>query len=146
MVVLSVKMKENLTENEQTMTADKKIRVLVIDDSEVMRHSLRQVLSAFNDLQWVGESSDGQDALDLCAEVHPDVILVDVGLVHVDVAKLTYLIRTGYTHTQVIGITSFEDKLTINQVLQAGAVLCLSKNTSVAQIADSVRQVAQATN
>lgn len=128
------------------MNVQKKVRVLVIDDSEVMRHSLRQVLSAFDDLEWVGESADGYDALALCSAVLPDVVLCDVGLLHIEVPQLIYAIRDRYPHTQIIGITSFEDRYIIDQVLQAGAILCLSKDTSVSQIADSVRKVAHVTN
>ena len=119
--------------------------MLVIDDSEAMRRSLRQVLSAFADLQWVGESSDSHDTLDLCQTLYPDVILLDVGLSHVDVPKLIDSIKVHDPHPKVIGITSFEDPCIIKHILQAGAVLCLSKNTNVVQIADSVRQVASVT-
>ena len=139
-------MNKKLTEDEQVMTIQKLVHVLVIDDSEVMRQSLQQVLSAFNDLLWVGESADGHDALDVCQQLHPDVILIDVGLLHVDVAKLIYSIRDRFSHIQIIGITSFEDRFTIDQILLAGAALCLSKDTNVALIADSVRQVARVAN
>jgi DNA-binding NarL/FixJ family response regulator len=129
-----------------TMTAEKKIRVLVIDDSESMRLSLYQVLSVFVDFQWVGESHDGQDALEQCAQLHPDVVLIDVGLLHIDVARVTHQIRERFPLTQVIGITGFEEQALINRVLQAGAALCLSKESNIVLIAEAVRRVARAVN
>lgn len=125
------------------MTDYKKLRVLVIDDSESIRFSLRQVLTAFADLQWVGESPDGHDVLEQCERLHPDAVLMDVALAHLDVPQAIHLIREHFPLTHVIGIAGFEEQTLINQVLQAGATLCLSKNANVAQIADAVRQVAQ---
>ncbi len=128
------------------MTVENKIRVLVIDDSESMRLSLYQVLSVFADFQWIGESHDGQDVLEQCAQLHPDVVLIDVGLLHVDVAQVTRQIRERFPLIQVIGITGFEEQALINRVLQAGAALCLSKESNIVRIAEAVRQVAHAVN
>jgi len=127
----------------QMMTHSKRIRVLVIDDSESIRFSLRQVLAAFADLQWVGESQDGHDVLEQCERLRPDAVLMDVALTHVDVPQTVRLIREHFPVTYVIGIAGFEEQSLIAQVLQAGATLYLSKNANVVQIADAVRQVAQ---
>ena len=108
------------------MAAVKTIRVFVIDDSESIRHSLRQFLSVFADLEWVGESSDGQDTLAQCELLQPDVILIDVALPHIDVAQTTRQIRERFPLTQVIGITSFEEPAFIAEILKAGAMLCFS--------------------
>ncbi|HVO43478.1 MAG TPA: response regulator transcription factor [Aggregatilineales bacterium] len=121
------------------MAAEEPIRVFVIDDSESMRLSLKQMLSVFADFLWVGESRDGQDVLEQCEALHPDVVLMDVGLPHVDVANLTRLIREHFPLTQVIGITGFEEQSLINQMLKAGAVVCLPKHASVTLIADAIR-------
>jgi DNA-binding NarL/FixJ family response regulator len=124
----------------------KNIRVLVIDDSESIQFSLHQVLIAFPDLEWVGESRRGEDALELCEQLHPDVVLLDVGLPHVDVAQITHLIRERFPLTQVIGIAGFEEQTIIKQVLGAGAIRCVSKDADITRIADAVRQVVILTN
>ena len=119
------------------------IRILVIDDSESMRHTLQQCFEAFDDLEWVGESSDGQDALIQCERLHPDVVLMDVALPRTDVAQLIHLIHEIRPETQVIATISFEEQATIDAVMKAGAALCLSKYTPVLRIAELVRQVGQ---
>jgi DNA-binding NarL/FixJ family response regulator len=119
------------------------IRILVIDDSESMRHTLQQCFEAFDDLEWVGESSDDQDALIQCERLHPDVVLMDVALPRTDVAQLIHRIHEIRPEIQVIGTISFEEQATIDVVMKAGAALCLSKYTPVLRIAELVRQVGQ---
>ena len=119
------------------------IRILVIDDSESMRHTLQQCFDAFDDLEWVGESSEEQDALVQCARLNPDVILMDVALPRTDVAQLIHQIHNESPDSQIIGTISFEEQATIDTVMKAGAALCLSKYTPVTRIAEVVRQVGQ---
>ncbi|MEP7290049.1 MAG: response regulator transcription factor [Chloroflexota bacterium] len=126
------------------MPAEKTIRVLVIDDSEAMQLGLSQVLTAFPDFEWVGESRDGQDTLQQCERLHPDVVLLDVGLRHIDVVQMIHLIRERFPHIQVIAITSFEAQSEIDTILNAGAVTSLPKNANVPQIVDTLRQVVHA--
>jgi len=126
------------------MAVEKTIKVLIIDDSESMRLSLHRFLNVFGDLEWVGESSNGSDALVECARLSPDVVLIDVALPHVDVAQITRSIRDHFPETQVIGTVGFEEQAVIEAMLHAGAIACVSKNASVYLIADAVRKAAQA--
>lgn len=119
------------------------IQVLVVDDSEPIRHSLRQLFSTAEDIQWVGESSDGRDAIEQCEQLHPDVVLIDVALPHVDVARITQTIRERFPAIQVIGIFGFEERSLVEHILQSGAVMCLPKSTNVVQMSDAVRHVRQ---
>jgi len=125
------------------MALEKTIKVLVIDDSETMRHSLHRFLNAFGNLQWVGESSNGLDTIGECERLCPDVILIDVAIPHIDVAQLTQSIRSRFPHTQVIGTAGFEDQAIIEKVLQAGAFVCVSKNANIFLIADAVRRATE---
>jgi len=124
------------------MATQKTIRVLVIDDSESMRLSLHRFLSVFEDLEWVGESTNGLDAIEECGRLCPDVVLIDVVLPHVDVAHMTRSIRTRFPQLQVIGTVGFEERTITEPILKAGAVQCVSKNASVFLIADAVRRAA----
>ena len=121
------------------------IRILVIDDSESMRHTLQQCFEAFDEFEWVGESSDGEDALIQCERLNPDVVLMDVALPRTDVVQLIRRIHEIHPETQVIATISFEEHATIDGVMKAGAALCLSKYTPVLRIAELVRQVGQST-
>ena len=125
------------------MTAEKTIKVLIIDDSESIRLSLHRFLNVFRDLEWVGESSNGADALMECARLGPDVVLIDVALPHVDVAQITRSIRYHFPATQVIGTVGFEEQALIESILEAGAFQCVSKMQNIYLIVDAVRQAAQ---
>ena len=125
------------------MPDEQPIKVLVVDDSESMRISLHALLGVFADLRWIGESSDGHDILEQCERLQPHVVLIDVALPHIDVPHTIRVIRERFPLLQVIGITGFEDKRSIDKILEAGAVLCLPKNANVLLIANAVRQVVQ---
>ena len=128
------------------MATAKLIRVLIIDDSESMRLSLHRFLNAFNDMEWVGESSNGLGIITEIERLRPDVVLVDIVIPHVDISELTRTIRTRFPNIQVIGTAGFEDQSIIDKVIQAGAFLCVSKNASIFLWADAVRQAAQASD
>jgi two-component system response regulator DesR len=115
------------------------IKVLVIDDSESIRTSLKAFLSAFADFDWVGESSDGQDSLCQIEGLQPDVVLLDAALSHSDVARLTSLIRQRFPATQVIGITNRHENDSSLRMIAAGAVLCIAKTVPAQQMADAIR-------
>lgn len=125
------------------MAPQHSIRVLVVDDSDALRLGLRQVLSVFPDLKWVGESRDGTDVVEQCQRLVPEVILFDTGLTHIDVLQTIHSIREHFPLVQVIGITSFEEQPQIDRILKAGAAVCISKNAPISAIADSIRFTAQ---
>lgn len=125
------------------MAAEKTIKVLIIDDSESIRVSLHRFLNVFRDLEWVGESSNGSDALIECARLSPDVVLIDVALPHIDVSQVTRSIRYLFPGTQVIGTVGFEEQAVIESILDAGAIRCVSKMQNIYLIVDAVRQAAR---
>ena len=122
---------------------EKKVRVLIVDDADSVRKGLGIALETFDDVEIVGEAANGQEAVDLCAKVHPDVVLMDVALPRTDVAHIIRRIHEMRPEIQVIATISFEEQATIDAVMQAGAALCLSKYTPVLRIAELVRQVGQ---
>jgi DNA-binding NarL/FixJ family response regulator len=123
------------------MPVGKTIRVLVIDDSEAMRFGLYQVLSAFADFEWVGESSDGQEIMDLCRQLVPDVVLLDAGLPHIDVAAVTRQLRAQFPAIQVVGITGFEVPIFRERMLEAGAVAIIPKNATIGELIAAILRV-----
>ena len=127
------------------MVTRTRIRVLVVDHSEAMRLSLHQVLNAFTDLQWVGEvhDADVDDIVTQCERLCPDVVLLDVGWPHRDVTQIIRQLRHVFPTLQIIGIAGFEEQGLIDQILKAGAILCLSKTATVTAIADAIRWVMQ---
>jgi len=125
------------------MTTEKTIGVLVVDDAESIRLSFHQLVDAFPDLLWLGESSDGRSVLVDCERLCPDGVLIDVALPHVSVAEITHQIGSRFPQIRVIGLVGFEDNSVTQPILQAGAVSCISKSADVLLIAETVRWAAR---
>jgi NarL family two-component system response regulator LiaR len=106
----------------------------------MLRRGLRFFLKGFEDLELVGEGSSGKEAIALCAETEPDVILMDMVMPDMDGAKTTQIIREQYPQVQVIALTSFQEEDLIERALQAGAIGYLLKNVSAQDLARAIRE------
>lgn len=121
------------------MAAAEQIRVMLVDDHDMVRRGLATFLRVKPDLVLVGEARDGAEALELCAGLQPDVILMDLVMPQMDGAAATRAIRQRWPNVQVIALTSFQEKELIRDALQAGAIGYLLKNVSVDDLAVAVR-------
>src|SRR5512140_1200761 len=108
----------------------KPIRVLVVDDHPMVRRGLTAFLEAFDALHLAGEAESGQAALELCAKLKPDVILMDMVMPDMDGATATRAIREKFPGMQVIALTSFGDEALVKGALEAGAIGYLLKDVS----------------
>ncbi len=115
------------------------IRVMIVDDHAMVRKGLAAFLRVKPDLELVGEASDGAEALLVCEQSRPDVILMDLVMPRMDGAAATRAIRARCSRVQVIALTSFDDKELVQGALQAGAISYLLKNVSGDDLADAVR-------
>jgi NarL family two-component system response regulator LiaR len=122
------------------MTKSRPIRVIIVDDHAMLRRGLRFFLKGFDDLELVGEGSSGKEAIALCAETEPDVILMDMVMPEMDGAKTTQIIREKFPQVQVIALTSFQEEDLIERALQAGAIGYLLKNVSAEDLARAIRE------
>ena len=116
-----------------------RIRVLLVDDHAVVRSGLAAFLGAFEDLDLVGEAAGGAQALAMCEQAQPDVVLMDLMMPGMDGASATQAIRERFPATQVIALTSFPEEDLVQQALKAGAIGYLLKNVSAAQLAEAIR-------
>jgi NarL family two-component system response regulator LiaR len=116
-----------------------RIRVLIVDDHAVVRGGLRLFLLAFEDLELVGEASGGEKALELCAQVQPDVVLMDLVMPGMNGVETTRAIQERYPQIQVVALTSFPEEDLVNQALGAGAISYLLKNASAGELASAIR-------
>jgi two-component system, NarL family, response regulator LiaR len=127
--------------------ATKPIRVMLVDDHTMVRRGLAAFLKVFDDpstgsgqaLQLVGEAESGEAAIKLCAQVLPDVILMDMVLPVMDGATATRIIRQQFPQVQVIVLTSFKEGKLINNALEAGAIGYLLKDVSADELAKAIR-------
>jgi NarL family two-component system response regulator LiaR len=116
------------------------IRVMLVDDHAMLRKGLRFFLAGFDDLELVGEATSAREAVRLCAELEPDVVLMDMVMPDMDGAAATRIIREQTPRTQVIALTSFQEEDLIERALEAGAISYLLKNVSAQALADAIRQ------
>ena len=123
------------------MTNDKSnsIRVMLVDDHDVVRSGLSAFLMVYDDLELVGEARDGEEALLRCEQIKPDVILMDMVMPTMDGAKATRAIREAYPDVQVIALTSFKEDDLVHGALEAGAIGYLLKNVSANELANAIR-------
>ena len=122
------------------MTNSQPIRVVLVDDHAMLRRGLRFFLMGFDDLELVAEASSGREAAELCAELAPDVVLMDMIMPDMDGAEATRIIRQRYPQVQVIALTSFQEEDLIERALQAGAIGYLLKNVSAQDLAHAIRE------
>jgi two-component system, NarL family, response regulator LiaR len=125
------------------MSNTSKVRVLIADDHEIVRQSLKISLESFDEFEVVAMAQNGQMALTMCHHYQPDVILMDLAMPVMDGLKATQHILADYPQVKIVVLSStIEDEL-IQDVLQAGATGFLSKTGSIDEVADAVRQAYQ---
>jgi NarL family two-component system response regulator LiaR len=122
------------------MTQDDPIRVLLVDDHAVVRSGLSAFLLAFDDLDLVGEVGSGEEAVQLCDRLQPDVVLMDLVMPGMDGAQATHAIREKCPSIQVIALTSFKEKELVEGAMEAGAIGYLLKNVSADELAKAIRE------
>ena len=121
------------------MSESDAIRVMIVDDHDMVRKGLATFLKVNADLELVGEARDGREALQMCAQVQPDVVLMDLVMPEMDGTSATRFIRERWPHVQIIALTSFQEQELVREVLQAGAIGYLLKNVTVDDLADAIR-------
>jgi NarL family two-component system response regulator LiaR len=122
------------------MSQETPIRVLLVDDHAVVRSGLSAFLLAFDDLELVAEAGSGEDAVRKCAQLRPDVVLMDLVMPGMDGAQATRAIREQCPEIQVIALTSFKEKELVEGAMEAGAIGYLLKNVSADELAEAIRE------
>jgi NarL family two-component system response regulator LiaR len=121
------------------MSPSNPIRVMIVDDHPMVRRGLAAFVKASPDLELVGEAGDGREALDICGQVRPDVVLMDLVMPKISGVEATRAIRQHCPQVQVIALTSFQDKDLVSQALEAGAISYLLKNVTADALAEAIR-------
>jgi len=121
------------------MSEAKAIRVMVVDDHDMLREGLAAFLRTFPDLELVGQASSAQEAIDLCGQVAPDVVLMDLVMPEMDGISATRTIHQRHPGIRIIALTSFGEEEMVRAELQAGAIGYLLKNVTAAELAQAIR-------
>lgn len=118
-----------------------KLRVLLVDDHQILREGLRMMLSAEDDLQVVGEAGDGQTAIDLAQRLRPHVVMMDIGLPGISGIEATRKILDGNPDVKVVGLSIHSDRRFVVGLLAAGAKGYLPKNCASEELVKAIREV-----
>jgi DNA-binding NarL/FixJ family response regulator len=127
-----------------TAASNEAIRILLVDDHQVVRRGLRAFLDGENDMQVVGEAANGREGLDelerlAAAERGPHVVLMDLQMQPVDGIEATRQIRARYDDVEVVALTSFVEEECIRAALDAGASGYILKDADPDEVAGAVR-------
>src|SRR5215470_9031248 len=125
------------------MIQTKPIQIMLVDDHDMVRRGLAVFLSGFPDMELVGEAAHGMEAVDLCAEVQPDVILMDVLMPEMDGIEATRQIKAKYPNVQILMLSSSKEEDVIKSGIQAGAIGYVLKNITAEEMAEAIRAAAR---
>lgn len=120
------------------------IRIMIVDDQDIVRRGLALFFHAFKDFQLVAEAANGLQAVQRCDELQPDVILMDLMMPEMDGITATKLIRQKHPHIQIIALTSVQDNAAIKEMLDAGAISYLLKNAPVGELENAILAASEA--
>lgn len=119
------------------------VRVVVVDDHPVVRAGIVGLLAGEDDLEVVGEGSDGSEVLDLVETHHPDVVLMDLRMPKVDGATATGQLLAAHPEARVVVLTTYESDADILRAVEAGATGYLLKDTPREDLVEAVRAAAR---
>src|ERR1019366_5063521 len=110
----------------------KRIRILLADDHAVVRHGFKMILSAQPDMEIVGEAGNGREAVDLAAELRPDVVVMDVAMPELNGIEATRRLTAANPHARVLALSMHKDSVYVREILRAGARGYLLKDSGPA--------------
>jgi NarL family two-component system response regulator LiaR len=116
-----------------------KIKVLIVDDHQVVRQGLRTFLELQPDIAVVGEAGDGCQAVEMVRDLHPDVVLMDLMMPHLDGIAATRQVKDLSSDVKVIALTSFTEDEKVFPAIQAGASSYLLKDVTPDDLAEAIR-------
>lgn len=125
------------------MGAKTPIRVLVVDDHRHIHDVITRVLIGISDISIVGQAANGAEAIRLCEEVGPDLILMDVVMPVMDGMQATERIREKYPDKKILVLSSFQDHESVHQLLRGGAVGYITKDALANDLVNVIRTTMQ---
>ncbi|MHC5609521.1 MAG: response regulator [Nostoc sp.] len=117
------------------------IKVLLVDDQNLIRQGLKALLELESDIEIVGEAENGEQAINLVAEFQPDVVLLDIRMPIMDGVAATREIKKRFVKTKILVLTTFDDDEYVSAALQNGAMGYLLKDTPSEELAVAIRAV-----
>src|SRR5687767_4640276 len=115
------------------------IRVVIVDDQYKVHQAISASLELLTDISVVGQGSSGQDAVMLCEQVHPDIVLMDVMMPEMNGIEATQIIKTQFPEIKVLALSSFQEETQVRAMMEAGAIGYILKSSSIDDLASTLR-------
>lgn len=122
------------------MTQVTPVRLIIVDDHDLVRRGIRSALVNYPEIEVVTECSNGAEAIASCSELRPDVVLMDLRMPGVDGVAATRAIHKQNQDVQIIVLTSYDDENLVHEALEAGALSYLLKNIGVHDLAEAIKK------
>jgi DNA-binding NarL/FixJ family response regulator len=116
------------------------MKVLVVDDHEVVRQGIKMVLETDPELEVVGEAASGEDAIERVRDLHPNVVVMDIGMPGLSGFEATRRIRQSNPDVQVLALTVHDSEAYVFQMLQAGATGYIVKRAPAVEVIQAVKR------
>lgn len=121
------------------------MKVLIVDDDALIRDGLKLLLEIEDDIEVVGTAKNGQEALDLCKKLKPNLVLMDIRMPVMDGVLSTKLIKDSFNDIKIVILTTFKDDEYIKEAIKNGAEGYILKNQSSDSIIEGLRAVSKGT-
>jgi DNA-binding NarL/FixJ family response regulator len=118
-----------------------KIRVLIADDHAILREGVRALLAATEDIDVVGQASDGREAIDACKKLDPDVVLMDIAMPGLGGIEAAIEIRKEGMRAKVLILSQYEDREYVRRLLRAGVAGYVLKKSAGSELVGAIRAV-----
>lgn len=115
------------------------IRVITVDDHEIVRLGIRIAMDTLCDIKLAGEATNGSEAIELYERLHPDVVLMDLKMPVMDGVVASRMIRSKHPEARIIALTTFTDELLVRSALDAGITSYLLKNVTIDELSRAIR-------
>jgi DNA-binding NarL/FixJ family response regulator len=122
--------------------ADRRIRVLLVDDHAMVRRGMRDFLSLHDDIEVVGEAGDGAAGVEQAKALQPDIVVMDLMMPNLDGIEATGRIKAALPDVEVIALTSFIEESRVVAAIEAGASGFLLKDAEADELAAAIRSAA----
>lgn len=125
----------------KTISEQRVIRVLIVDDHAILRDGLKALLQDEPDIEVVGEAGTGREALKLIRQLRPDVVLMDISMPDMTGLEATEIIKKGYPEVKVIALTVHESETYLKRMMQVGANGYVVKRAAAQELTNAIRTV-----
>jgi two-component system invasion response regulator UvrY len=119
------------------------VKIVLVEDNQIFRETLELLLGLRGDLEIVGSVGTGQEAVDVCATLHPDVVVVDYRMPGLSGAQTTEAVLRVSPGTRVVCLTASVSRAEVQELYTAGAVTCVGKDEELEHIVEAIHRAAE---